>query len=621
MDEDPRLKAEQSSYPLTESLQGVRIEITTAGGEVFPGLPLSIMDSRVRAVLPSVVPVGEHRIQVFRTNVPSASHAIKVVQTSPGIFTNPRRGYRGLAGRDISTPASPGERISVWTTGLGPIGGSDSLPPPVGDLPTELTVTIGNVDAEILYQGRAPCCAGLDQVDVLIPEEVPIGCFVPIWITAYDSLYSNVAVLPISRPGLACWQTESTVAEPVIEGPTGRVLLTKRTEHTADTRRTITKASSEFISPLTVAAPPNPFDGDDLSLLPPPGTCVPAPSPSPSSSQVPFTQPDPPLLPFSFLNAGDSFALATPSGPSSLVPVSRPATNSALGPLGVTLTADPPLNLLPGPYLLESEGGPDFPPFTADFNLPPAPLWTNSNALPSFPRSQGLTLEWQGGAPEVDQLATLHRGCPPGEFCMYGSLLGYPDNLADYFVCRAAPGATSIEVPPAFYANETTTAARLQLVNLPRPAEMQFATDGPESGLVIIRDSESVPLALDLPHLASTPVTLPDGSLVQAELAANSSERQRGLMFRPSLKPNGGMLFLFNQSARWSFWMFNTLIPLDIIWLNEDREIIFINQDTPPCPGQPCPVYGPNVVSRSVLELAAGEAARRNLQPGDQLDW
>ena len=72
-------------------------------------------------------------------------------------------------------------------------------------------------------------------------------------------------------------------------------------------------------------------------------------------------------------------------------------------------------------------------------------------------------------------------------------------------------------------------------------------------------------VSLSAPELPSTPVTLPNGTVIQAELATSFGERQRGLMNRTELATDRGMLFEFEQAALHRFWMFGTLIPLDII--------------------------------------------------------
>ena len=89
------------------------------------------------------------------------------------------------------------------------------------------------------------------------------------------------------------------------------------------------------------------------------------------------------------------------------------------------------------------------------------------------------------------------------------------------------------------------------------------------------------------------------------EVSQTSAERELGLMYRESIQYNEGMLFIFEQSARHRFWMKNTLIPLDILWLNEDKEIIHFETATP-CYSEPCDIYGPEQESLYVVELPAG---------------
>lgn len=114
-------------------------------------------------------------------------------------------------------------------------------------------------------------------------------------------------------------------------------------------------------------------------------------------------------------------------------------------------------------------------------------------------------------------------------------------------------------------------------------------------------------------------VVTPSGSTITIEVASNDTARARGLMFRETLADDRGMLFLFRTDDSHSFWMKNTLIPLDMIWLDAGGRIVHIERDVPPCPGDPCPSYGPDIPSRHVLELSAGGAARYDLKPGDVL--
>lgn len=114
-------------------------------------------------------------------------------------------------------------------------------------------------------------------------------------------------------------------------------------------------------------------------------------------------------------------------------------------------------------------------------------------------------------------------------------------------------------------------------------------------------------------------VTFPDGFVVRVELATNDETRAQGLMYRDSLPEGTGMLFLFAKDDEYPFWMKNTLIPLDMIWVTSDRRIAAISHDVPPCKADPCPSYPPNAVSRYVLEVAAGQARKHRLAAGDTL--
>jgi uncharacterized membrane protein (UPF0127 family) len=127
----------------------------------------------------------------------------------------------------------------------------------------------------------------------------------------------------------------------------------------------------------------------------------------------------------------------------------------------------------------------------------------------------------------------------------------------------------------------------------------------------------------DVSSGASTlPVTLPDGTQIRAELAITPEQQARGLMFREALPPNHGMLFISSEISPRAFWMFQTRIPLDIIWLDENRRVVEISAHTPPCgdtnPSN-CPNYGGQVPSKYVLELAAGQAEAHGIDVGDQI--
>ncbi len=92
------------------------------------------------------------------------------------------------------------------------------------------------------------------------------------------------------------------------------------------------------------------------------------------------------------------------------------------------------------------------------------------------------------------------------------------------------------------------------------------------------------------------------------EIADSPEERTRGLMYRQWLDPDSGMLFIFEEAGRHGFWMKNTYIPLDILWINETKHIIFISKNVSPCTNVTCPVISPPEDAKYVLEINAGRA-------------
>ncbi|MBD3208656.1 MAG: DUF192 domain-containing protein [Candidatus Nealsonbacteria bacterium] len=109
------------------------------------------------------------------------------------------------------------------------------------------------------------------------------------------------------------------------------------------------------------------------------------------------------------------------------------------------------------------------------------------------------------------------------------------------------------------------------------------------------------------------------GSCLEIEVAESSQERQRGLMFRESLDEDKGMLFVFEKEGIYPFWMKNTLIPLDIIWLDNAGEIVDIKKNAAPCQGGACETFVPTGEAKYVLEINAGVVDKIGLSIGDTL--
>jgi uncharacterized membrane protein (UPF0127 family) len=101
--------------------------------------------------------------------------------------------------------------------------------------------------------------------------------------------------------------------------------------------------------------------------------------------------------------------------------------------------------------------------------------------------------------------------------------------------------------------------------------------------------------------------------VVRVELARTPEERARGLMYRRELAPDTGMLFVFDEADDHSFWMRNTLLSLDMIFLGDDRSVVGVVANAPPRTDKSRSVGKP---SRYVLEVAGGEAFAHAVGPG-----
>jgi uncharacterized protein len=140
-----------------------------------------------------------------------------------------------------------------------------------------------------------------------------------------------------------------------------------------------------------------------------------------------------------------------------------------------------------------------------------------------------------------------------------------------------------------------------------KPVDKQsssYSKSGPlfrkDGRLIITPDNKSTPILLDI------------------EIADNDEERMQGLMYRFSLLENAGMLFLFSNDEPRSFWMKDTYISLDIIYINSNKEIVSIQKYTQPKSTYAIPSEKPAMY---VLEVNAGFTDKYGINPGDKIDF
>lgn len=115
-----------------------------------------------------------------------------------------------------------------------------------------------------------------------------------------------------------------------------------------------------------------------------------------------------------------------------------------------------------------------------------------------------------------------------------------------------------------------------------------------------------------------TPVKVGD-KVFQARLAISQAEQVKGLAGASPLKGSQAMLFVGSTAAQQPIWMKDVSFPLDALWLNNEKEIIYMEHSL--SPDSYPQTYGPDQVSRYVLELPTGAARQRNLEVGDRLEF
>ncbi len=121
--------------------------------------------------------------------------------------------------------------------------------------------------------------------------------------------------------------------------------------------------------------------------------------------------------------------------------------------------------------------------------------------------------------------------------------------------------------------------------------------------------------------LTVVPLTVTTGSgahVFKVEVAATPGEQERGLMFRTVMGADEGMIFPMNPPRPSAFWMKNTVIPLDIIFIGADHKVLNIAANAVPYDLSPLPSVG---AAAGVLELNGGRAAQIGLKAGDTVSW
>ncbi len=420
----PDTLAQAGAFPLptADSLQGTRVSIS---GKGYTGYAPVIYTSakQVAAILPSVVPEGDATLTVFYRNLASNPVVVHVVSSAFGSFALDQAGSGQAVVQNfvsqsqmplntVLTPATPGQTVILWGTGLGPVNGDEAAGPLPGGLPYLDALYVGGRTANVRFAGRSGCCAGVDQIIFDVPAGIS-GCYVPV-VAVTNGMASNTGTIAVSSNGRECDDPVSLRAADLASLQrngrlrVGTVALWNETAAGAT-------AGSNTLSASFVSYTPQVLAAAHATVNPSAGSCT------LTESTVDF---DPSLLPHGDpLNAGFGVMANGLPGPMTAEWISP-------GQYSGTTT---PATLPAGVYSLSGAGGPDIGPIQANFTVAPAVEWTNASEY-SAPIQTGraLAFRWTGG--DGASFATIR-------------IQSVSATLATLIVCNVPASAGNFTVP------------------------------------------------------------------------------------------------------------------------------------------------------------------------------
>jgi uncharacterized protein (TIGR03437 family) len=381
------------SYPYPTSLSGTSMRVTV-GSTVVDAILVYTSATQAAAVLPSNTPAGIALLAVTYQGRTSESGAFRVLRSAPGLLTLSETGSGPALAENFNSTADqprngfthaarPGQVVTLWGTGLGPITGDDAATPVPQDLNVNVQVIVGGKAAVVRYKGRSACCAGIDQIQIEIPRGVE-GCYVPV-VARVGDVVSNFASISIASTGDVCTDVNGlsgTDLEKVLAGGTissGVLRLGIGVDCGDDDdcdffAPTYAEFGNAYFSRSGFAS----IYGQTRLGLPSLGSCSILPPPGPFN--IPFVQPE-------GLDAGPVLNVAGPKG-SQRIALQSTGAYAVQFSRGVSQAQV----LLPGNYVIDNgDGGTDVGPFRAALTIPPA-------FTPTVQRSaSGVKIGWTGG--------------------------------------------------------------------------------------------------------------------------------------------------------------------------------------------------------------------------------
>ena len=272
-------------FPIPSTVNGVTVTVTQ-GSTTMNAYLLYVQANQINAIMPSTAPLGTVQVSVNYSGALSTATAVTIVKTAFGINSSAYGPGPGIIKNYMpdgsqpfntaSTPAKPGQTEIAVGTGLGPITTPDNQSPPAGNLPVNVVVLVGGIQASVAYNGRAPGNAGQDQINFTVPANAPLGCSVPVQISA-GGTWSNTVRMAISSDGSHCQDAFNPYSGLSTTGGKSATLGLIRVNFSGSTDPTQPPTTAQLDLGLGAFALTNPgtdFTYSPITNLPPPGTCA-----------------------------------------------------------------------------------------------------------------------------------------------------------------------------------------------------------------------------------------------------------------------------------------------------------------------------------------------------------
>ena len=400
-----------SVFPLTSELGGASIQIQS-GDVTTAALMVFASNTLVTGVLPSSTPLGAATVTVTYNGRTTAPVPITIVTTSVGIRSRNDQGsgpavawevppdtvlapdpslIQDQNANNLNQSAKPGQLVIVQATGLGPVS-LDETQNLTQELAVPADVFVGNKLAAPLYELRVG--DGSDFIVFKLPDDVAVGCYVPVAIRA-GGVTSNVVTISVSASGGSCTDpgglsaSDIDAAQKAGHISMGTIVLSHIDFGPFGPSDAAAGIFGRYDTNSLLAAlsPGNNGPGIRSSFITPAlGTCAVSQGSATNPAHLFDTPGDP--TPFQFFSTGQTLNL---NGPAGTVQITAP--NYIFKPDGYVIT--------PGDYTVDNGTGSaqGAGPFKAAITLPPMLTWTNMAEFTSPDRTQDLTVTWTGGDP------------------------------------------------------------------------------------------------------------------------------------------------------------------------------------------------------------------------------